>query len=125
MSRSYRHTPIVKCDHDSSNREFKIEAHQKFRRKVRAALNHAIDDLGEGDPEFPINTDAVFPQHMREVSEIWCSHQEYKSKEFGDFWRRRRLRHELDAVVYPESYARWHRIDRRNDERWYRRVHYK
>ena len=80
MSRSYKHNPVVKSARDLSNREFKTEAHQKFRREARKALA-ALMNAGE---DFVFGAEN-FPQHMREVSEIQCSKQE-RWPMFYDYW---------------------------------------
>lgn len=76
MSRSYRHTPIVKSGKHDSNKFFKEHAHRAFRRRTKEELAH--DDVESLLP----------PERMREVSEIWDSKQERKWKEFGNFWER-------------------------------------
>lgn len=87
MSRTYRHTPIVKAGKDNSNREFKVASHKALRREAKAALIHE-------DPE-----ELLAPVKLHEVSEIWSSKQEYKWKEFGNFWEHCNQRlAELQAV---------------------------
>lgn len=76
MSRSYRHTPIVKAGKRDSNKFFKEHAHRAFRRRTKEELSY--DDIEEFVP----------PEKMREVSEIWGSKQDHKWKEFGNFWER-------------------------------------
>lgn len=127
MSRSYRHTPIKKSGHDESNREFKVEAHQKFRRAVKKALNRVADDVDVYDPDLeyiPV-TDAIFPDHMRDVSEIWCSKQEYKYKEFGDFWRNHMIDIAQDAVIRAHYTEKEAERDLKWVKKWFRRMFYK
>ena len=101
MSRSYRHTPIVKSGRDQSNREFKVEAHQKFRRETKKAIDNDLVAYEAADGlygECPVLT---YPKKLREVSEIWDSKQEYKWKEFGNFWAEQAREIAQDMIVRP------------------------
>lgn len=89
MSRSYRHTPIVKSGKRRSNKSFKEHAHRVFRKRTKEELAH--DNIEEILP----------PEKMREVSEIWESKQVYKWKEFGNFWDTRLRELTQIQVVYP------------------------
>ena len=71
MSRSYKKHPICGWAAAESEKEDKVRAHKKFRRKAKVKVNK-IDpaalihgDFWENEPE------VVLPEKMREVSEVY------------------------------------------------------
>lgn len=70
MSDSFRKTPISN-GRRNSNRYFATRAHRDIRRQAKQAMFHQ-------DPD-----ELQCPEKLMEVSDIWCSHQEYPRKMFG------------------------------------------
>jgi len=115
MSRSYRHTPIIKSSRDGSNRYFTQESNRRFRRRSRNFVRKLKDSVEDFD------IDAAPPNKLREVSQIYCSRQEYKWKEFGDFWGNCLRDIEQNLLVYPYYTDKSAKRDLEYYRQWYYR----
>ncbi len=92
MSRSYRHTPIVKSGKHHSSKEFKQVAHRVMRRETKEGLALQEED------------ERLIPTKMREVSDRRTSKQGRRWREFGDFWGESFRQLDMYRVIHAPYY---------------------